>query len=559
MPQIQRSVGDIISGPSTATHSGLTSVQAQKSLLTYFNSGCVGQALAAEALEAVVFLLRPDRARVWTHMLELSEEELLVPACAHLVPALIQAAGPTAARAHGAVATALVDGMTLPTRINVARKVTSLSAAAAAVLRAFCEGVACRQENCRNTRCRVLVAAQALMHGLTAVEAVAVEVVAQQRQRRHRQSARHPPSPIEVGQTVGALIHNAAAALAAIMLQCTAAEAVALPQCGAVQHTAQSQPPHGLSQSDSSQQGRGQQRANSSNTQPARGEAGTSIHLEMATVEQLTDWGVLDLLTTTIKMACARGWSNDALLPIVSALLVVGTYVSEASVAGRPDCPGTAPVAMHGSPSRAASSDAASTGGTAAAAAKQPAAWIDETAAAAAGGCAALVKATVKLHLDAPRTGGPRAGVMPQAGTVHGLGMMAAGCLTLAQLVSSPWTSGAALREGAAPRIFEGLQLVSMTPDCAEIAGMVVPCCRALAITFSLVTTSGGGGGGSGAGCRTDDEREAAPGTERCRRDPSVLEAASDLAAAVRKRWSDMRKRLNTRCSLPRHLYFDSS
>ncbi len=61
----------------------------------------------------------------------------------------------------------------------------------------------------------------------------------------------------------------------------------------------------------------------------------------MATVKQLTDWGVLHILTATIKGAYARrGWSSNALLPVVSALLAVGTYISEASVAGRPDCHG---------------------------------------------------------------------------------------------------------------------------------------------------------------------------------------------------------------------------
>lgn len=86
----------------------------------------------------MVLLLRPDRARIWTRTLQLSEEELLLPACARLVPALIQAAGPKAARAHGAVVAALVEGMTPPVS-NAARQVTSLSAATAALLRAFCE------------------------------------------------------------------------------------------------------------------------------------------------------------------------------------------------------------------------------------------------------------------------------------------------------------------------------------------------------------------------------------------------------------------------------------
>lgn len=392
-------------------------------------------------------------------------------------------------------------------------------------------------------------AVQALQHGLTAVEGVAVGMKARQRQRHRHQIAPHPASPIEVGQTVGALIHNAAAALAAILLQCAAAEAVALAQCGAVQHPAPNQPPNDLSQSDNSrQQDRGQPRASRPSTQPARGRAGGSGRRGMATVKQLTDWGVLHILTATIKGAYARrGWSSDALLPVVSALLAVGTYISEASVAGRPDCHGIAAVPMHGPPSRPASSDAASAGGTArAAAAQQPAAWIEAAATAAAEGCAALVKATVKLHQYALRTGGPRAGVASQADTVHDLGMVAAGCLTLADLVSGPSTSGA-LRAEAGPAIYEGLLLVSMTPDCTEIAGMLVPCCRALAITFSLAPRPDGGGSGSGTGFRGDDERTAALGAERSKRDASVLEAASKLAAAVRTRWSNFCQQLSSR------------
>ncbi len=190
------------------------------------DSDRTAQALAAEALGTVVVVLSPSFACARIRGLKMSEEDLLTAACIHLAPALIQAAGPSDAGASGAFAAAVLEELTLSACNNAAVGFKGHLAAATTLLRTYCEGIACCQDKFSYTVHRVEAAAKALRYGLAALRFPA-EAEACQRLRQRRHAKLHPAR--EVCQTA-IMVYQAAAALAAVVLQCAAAGAVALAQ-----------------------------------------------------------------------------------------------------------------------------------------------------------------------------------------------------------------------------------------------------------------------------------------------------------------------------------------
>lgn len=160
----------------------------------------------------------------------MAEVELFLSVTPCLVPALIQAAGQGAAAAHAADAAVLLEKM-----MAVAPgPVTEQQAASAVLLRAFSEGIACRQDSSDNTEHRVTVLARTLQHGLAAM---GKKIGQCSRQRRQAE----PQSPAQVHLTAGILVCDTAAALAAVMLQCVTAEALAFAHSRADKHAGSEQ------------------------------------------------------------------------------------------------------------------------------------------------------------------------------------------------------------------------------------------------------------------------------------------------------------------------------
>lgn len=116
-------------------------------------------------------------------------------------------------------------------------------AAAAALLRAHCEGIACCQDSSGAITHQVAAAVGALHYGLVALEASGADAETGQRRRQRRHAERHPLAGYHA---LGTLVQHAAAALAAVVLQCAAAEAVAFARSRAGEHAADHQHPHSL-------------------------------------------------------------------------------------------------------------------------------------------------------------------------------------------------------------------------------------------------------------------------------------------------------------------------
>lgn len=272
-------------------------------------------------------------------------------------------------------------------------------------------------------------------------------------------------------------------------------------------------------------------------------------------MKELADRDVLQLLSRTIVDAAAGGWLRNALLPVVSALLAVGAIIPELSAADSPGSHGVAAMPVREF-TTLASPGAANAGATAAAPVptERPVSWIEDSATAAAGGCAALVAAALRFNRGTQGSLGPKTGVTPHTNAIHGLSTMAASCQTLAGLVLVQSTREAALQAHAASAIFRGLQFVAQVPHCVEIAGMLVSCCGALAIAFSLAPSCDKGGSSiAGTGRSSTGRREARDETRALsqagdgRPDAWVLESAASLAAAVRMSWTDICQQLSTR------------
>ena len=520
------------------------------------DSNNVVQALAAQALDVVVHVLHPSCACARPQALEMSEEDLLSAACIHLAPALIQAAGPRDAGASGASAATVLETLTpLSASDNAAREPRGRQASAAALLRTYCEGIACCQDRFSNTVSRVKAAANALRYGLAALNMSAAGAEACQRPRWRCQAQPHPPR--DVCRTMSTLVLQAAAALAAVVLQCTAAEAVAWAQSWAAEHAAQGQHSRSIQKpatQQKQQQQQQQQERHQSQARPAvPGAGGGAGRPGALTMKELADMDVLQLLGRTIVDAAAGSWLSDALLPVVSALLAAGALIPWLSAPDSLGSHGAAAMPVR-DPGSSASLDAANAGSTAAApeAAEPPVAWIEISAKAAAGGCAALVAAAVH-HRSAKGDLGPKTDVTSHTDVIHGLSTMAASCQTLAGLVLVQSTREAALQAHAAPAINVGLQLVAQVPGCAEIACMLVPCCGALAATFSLVPNCDKGGGSVGGTSRSSRGRHgvhdtsAPSGAGDGRPDAWTFESATRSAEAVRMSWSDTCQQLSTR------------
>lgn len=287
----------------------------------------------------MVLVAAPITSHRWTQALETSEVDLVSSACVRLVPNLIKAAGREATTANGAHAASALRKLTPTALSGFPGEDAGSQAAAAALLRAHCEGIACCQDSSGAITHQVAAAVGALHYGLVALEASGADAETGQRRRQRRHAERHPLAGYHA---LGTLVQHAAAALAAVVLQCAAAEAVAFARSRAGEHAADHQHPHSLPKhycqqqpAGPQQQERGQQRTSRPGTQAAG--ATTLGRPGAVTLEDLVGYGVLHLLSITIVEACHRSWLSDALMPAASALLAVGTYVSEVPAAGPPD------------------------------------------------------------------------------------------------------------------------------------------------------------------------------------------------------------------------------
>ncbi len=160
--------------------------------------------------------------------------------------------------------------------------------------------------------------------------------------------------------------------------------------------------------------------------------------------------------------------------------------------------------------------------------------------------------AAISMHGATVARRDHKTGAIPRNDVIY-LPRTTAACQTLAGLVLSQSICAAAPRVEAARVILGGLRLVASFPDSAEIAGMLVPCCGALAATCQLapqLNSSGSGKGNasrSGRGRRRAGEKPGPPESERFRPDASAVHSAVHLAASIRECWSHTCEQLCSR------------